>query len=188
MCPECKATIKYRYNYVRHLKECKKIAKVYECSECSFVSTRKSNYKTHQIEQHSHAPSREISDISERPLANTTVFEACNGKVVIVGSGVKVASFIKDSDTCSTLKKCGEICVSFEIKSVKVKDEYLLIVGDYQMVLKRIYFIDQSTTFETILDHKTNSKQIISSDISSESVFLLFDHSIEILFIETSEK
>ena len=50
VCPECKSKIKSQTNYIRHLKECKKIANVYNCSKCNFVSFCKDTLQTHNIE------------------------------------------------------------------------------------------------------------------------------------------
>ena len=104
-CPHCSTHIKSKKNYVRHLRECTKKAKVYECDKCDYVTPWKGNIWIHKIMQHTKKKVSQTENMTVRPCPETFVRDALDGSVMVIGSGVNIHVYSKDKKLCSRLKR-----------------------------------------------------------------------------------
>ena len=174
---------------MRHLRECKKIATVFSCSKCDFVSFRKGNLRAHDIEQHSERDNEDTDNIKEKQVPDTIVVDTQNGEIMIVGSGKHLVMYGLDIECCSTLKNCYDTSFPFEIKSLKVKQDPLLVTGTHEFVLNRINIRKgDNVSLTNILERSKSSDVIMKSLLWKDSVLLLFDKHILIHSITSGDE
>ena len=125
---------------------------------------------------------------SEKSLSCTFVSEAFNGEIMVVASDINVVAYMKSENCCVSLERCGDTCVPFEIASMKIKEDLFLLTGSNEFILKKIKFSERVVTFETMAHIKRSQKIILTSILSSNYVFLLYENSIDIICIKDGGK
>ena len=163
--------------------ECKKLAKVFDCPDCSYFSFRKANVEAHRITQHSDQNDNLTSNQTESDIPEIVSCSVNKCENVIIGSGKKLEVFAFDNqiECISKLKSVFTMHTNFEINNIECFGSNLLVTGD---TLCEVLYTDIKSLFteEISLTRKVN-------DFKNEASISIFFSEVEkALFVGLSTK
>ena len=186
-CPDCKKPFVHKCNYIRHLKECRKVGKQYECSKCSFVSFRKDLLQSHDIEQHLKKTLFDHSNVSQRPMPGTIIHNGVYDRVSCIASGQSMKLFSTEKKYCSTIKCYGSKNFNYEIKNIASHGQYILVIGQNDCTCLKVNLSDDMCTLEDVTSIRFDI-EIKTANILDNKVAILFEKSVEIHELDSGNK
>ena len=119
-----------KHDYVRHLMDCRKVGKQYECEKCNYVSYRKDNVDRHNHEQRLNPCSVNYSNLSEKKIGKTVICNALKNRLLIIGGGKILKVFSTEEQYCASIKCYGTKEFDFDIGAIESFDNNLIIIGE----------------------------------------------------------
>ena len=179
-CPDCKTSFNIKSNYVRHLLECRKVAKVYDCKECNYTSFRKLNVELHEIQQHKSDNFVCDENVKEKEPPVTLVSSLKNYETIVFASGPLLKLFSIDNECVSSLKSIGTINSSFEINHLESEGDHILISGDKNC--KLCFFSNENESlFESMESIEFDTEEnILKSMFVKDQVLILHQKCLKI--------